>query len=199
MTCADDCVRLPVAKAAFARHDLWSLINTGAIGYLAPSNIAAITLALLFLTAQMLMQRAAVPLVGIDVEVDPFMTDAGLFRQFQTPGDLFWTPVLAQESLDLLPSLPANTRTIGLTLPLVSQSLCMMVPIAFLAAVAPQLSRDRAFMTTKQLRDGSLIMAGFLQNAYLVSLFTGKLFIVHLCASLTWRLIKHAYAIAACS
>jgi hypothetical protein len=42
-------------------------------------------------------------------------------------------------------------------------------------------------------------MAGFLQNVYLVSLFTGKLRIVHLGASLTWWLEKHAYAIAACS
>ena len=127
------------------------------------------------------------------------MTDAGLFRQFQTPGDLFWTPVLAQESLDLLPSLPANASTIGLTLPLVSQCLCMMMPIAFLAAVAPQLARDRAFMDTKQLRDVSLIMTGFLQNAYLVSLFTSKLFIVHRVLLLTWRLEKHPHTIAACS
>jgi hypothetical protein len=38
-------------------------------------------------------------------------------------------------------------------------------------------------MATNQRRDVSLVMAGFLQNVYLVSLFAGKLFIVHLCAS----------------
>jgi hypothetical protein len=54
-------------------------------------------------------------------------------------------------------------------------------------------------MAADHRRDESLVMAGFLQNVYLVSLFTGKLRIVHLGASLTWWLEKHAYAIAACS
>jgi uncharacterized membrane-anchored protein len=54
-------------------------------------------------------------------------------------------------------------------------------------------------MATDHPGDESLVMAGFLQNVYLVALFTGKLFIVHRVLLLTWRLEKHAYAIAACS
>jgi hypothetical protein len=57
------------------------------------------------------------------------------------------------------------------------------VPIALLATVAPQLARDRALVATDHQGDVTLVMAGFLQDVYLVSLFTGKLFIVHLCAS----------------
>src|SRR5258708_2733734 len=129
----------------------------------------------------MAMQRAAASLVGIDVQVNPFMAHAWLFRPLQMPGDLFRTPVLAQESLDLLPRLPGNTRTIGVTLPAVSQFIRLIVAIAFLAAVAPQLSRDRTLMATDHCGDVTLVMTGFLQNVYLVSLFTGKLRIVHLC------------------
>src|SRR5258708_19768543 len=78
----------------------------------------------------MAMQRAAASLVGIDVQVNPFMAHAWLFRPLQMPGDLFRTPVLAQESLDLLPRLPGNTRTIGVTLPAVSQFIRLIVAIA---------------------------------------------------------------------
>src|SRR2546421_1299935 len=146
----------------------------------------------------MVMQGATAPFICIDVQVDPFMAYTGLLLQLQTPRDLFRTPVLAQEPLDLLPSMPGNTRTIRLALPVVGQFICLVVAIAFLAAVAPQLSRDRALMATDHRGDESLIMAGSLQNVYLVSLFTGKLFIVHCVLLLTWRLEKHAHAIAAC-
>src|SRR5215208_2846233 len=54
-------------------------------------------------------------------------------------------------------------------------------------------------MATNQQRDLRLVLAGFFQSVDLVSSFPGKLRIVHLCASLTWWLEKHAYAIAACS
>src|SRR5215213_11098676 len=54
-------------------------------------------------------------------------------------------------------------------------------------------------MATNQQGDLRLVLAGFFQSVDLVSSFPGKLRIVHLCASLTWWLEKHAYAIAACS
>ena len=54
-------------------------------------------------------------------------------------------------------------------------------------------------MATNQQRDLRLVLAGFFQSVDLVSSFPGKLRIVHLGASLTWWLEKHAYAIAACS
>ena len=76
--------------------------------------------------------------------------------------------------------------------------ICLIRAIALKAAVAPQFAGDRALVATDQYGDLRLVMSGSLQSVYLVSLFPGKLFIVHLCASLTWRLIKHAYAIAAC-
>src|ERR1700710_2433908 len=145
------------------------------------------------------MQGAPAPFVGIDVEVDPFMADSRLLLQLQAPVDLFGTPVLAQESLHLLPSLPRNPRTIGLALPIVGQFIGLVVPIAFLAAVAPQFPRDGALMATDQRRYMTLVVAGFLQNVYLVSLFTGELVILHGVLLLTWRLEKHAHAIAACS
>src|SRR5467141_3373620 len=112
-----DSVHFPVAEPAFAGHDLWPLIDAGSVGDLPPADVSAITLALFLLTAQMVVQCAAAPFVCIDVQVNPFMAHAGLFRPLQMPGDLFRTPVLEQESLDLLPGLPGNTRTIGLALP----------------------------------------------------------------------------------
>src|SRR5467141_2987058 len=131
----------------------------------------------------MTVQRAAVPFICIDVQVNPFMAHAGLFLPLEMPGDLFRTPVLEQKSLHLLPSLPGNTRTIGLALPVPGQFTSLVVPIAFLPVVASQLTRDRALMAPHHQGDVSLVVTGFLQNVYLVSLFTGKLRIVHLCAS----------------
>src|SRR5258705_7928744 len=54
-------------------------------------------------------------------------------------------------------------------------------------------------MATDHQGDVSLVVSGFLQDVYLVSLFTSKLSIVHGVLLLTWRLEKHAHAIAACS
>src|SRR5882762_6606555 len=127
------------------------------------------------------------------------MTDGRLFLQPQTPGDLLRTPLLAQEPFDLLPSLPGNARPIGVALPVVGELICLKGAIALQPAVAAELARDRALVATDHDGDLRLVMSGSLQGVYLVSLFTGKLLIVHLCASLTWRLIKHAHAIAACS
>src|SRR6185503_2546073 len=141
----------------------------------------------------MAVQRAPAPLVSIDVAVDPFRAHAGLLCQLQTSGNLFRTPVLAQESLDLLPGLPGNARTIGRALPVVSEFIRLVVAIAFLPTVASQLARNGALMATEQCGNASLVVAGFLQDVYLVSLFPGKLFIVHGVLLLTWRLIKHAH------
>jgi hypothetical protein len=95
MAGANDGVSLPVAEPALASHDFWSLLNAGTVGDLTAPDVSAITLPLLLLTAQMAMQRAPVPLVGIDIEVDPFMTDSGPLCSFKVPGNLLWTPVLA--------------------------------------------------------------------------------------------------------
>src|SRR5882672_9381421 len=198
MAGANDSVSLPVAKATLAGDDLWTLLNAGAVGNLAPSDVSAITLALLLLATQMAMQRAATPFVGIDVQIDAFMAHGGLFLALQTSGDLFRTPLLAQEPFDLLPSLPGNACTICIALPVEGEFIRLVGAIALLPAIAAQLARDRALMATDQDGDASLVMSGFHQSVYLVSLFAGKLCVAHLCASLTWRLEKHAYAIAAC-
>src|SRR5438093_13599338 len=97
----------------YTSYDLGPLINAGAIGNLAPPDVAAITLALLLLTAQVSMQSAAAPFLCIDVQIDAFMADGWLLLELQASGDLLRTPVLAQEPLYFLPSLPGNARTIG--------------------------------------------------------------------------------------
>ena len=127
------------------------------------------------------MECATAPFLCIDVQVDAFMADRRLFRSLQPPGDLLGTPFLAQELLDQLPSVPSDPRTIGFALPVVGKFICLMRAIALLPAVAPQLARDGALMANEQGGDGGLVVAGFLQNVYLVSLFSGKLFIVHVC------------------
>src|SRR5450759_178606 len=127
----------------------------------------------------MTMQRAAAPFVCIDVQIDAFMAHRWLFLQLQTPGDLLRTPLLAQEPLDLLPSLRSNPRTICVALPVEGQFICLIRAIALLAAVAPQLARDRALMATDHDCDLRLVLSGFHQAVYLVSLFTGKLPIAH--------------------
>jgi hypothetical protein len=58
-----------------------------------------------------------------------------------------------------------------------------MMAIALLPTVAAQLTGDGALMIAKQQGDLSLVVASFPQDVYLVSLFTGKLFIVHWGAS----------------
>ncbi len=49
MTGANDGVRFPVTVATLASDDLWTLIDAGAVGDLAPADVPAITLALLLL------------------------------------------------------------------------------------------------------------------------------------------------------
>ncbi len=127
------------------------------------------------------------------------MAYAGLFLQLEAPGDLFRTPILAQEPLDQLPGLRRNTRTIGFALPLEGKFICLLRAIALRPAVALQLARDRALMATDRDGDLRLVVTGFLQAVYLVSLFPGKLRIAHLCASFDLAVEEHAYAIAACS
>ena len=145
------------------------------------------------------MQGAAATFLRVDVEVNAFMTDARLFLQLEPPGNLFRTPVQTQQAFDQGPGFAANARLIGFTLPIVSEFIGLIWTIALRSAVAAQLARDGALMTTEQQRDLRLVLAGLLQCVDLVSSYPGKLRIVHLCASLTWWLEKHAYAIAACS
>src|SRR3990172_882046 len=123
----------------------------------------------------MTIKGAAAPFICVDIQIDAFMAHGGLVLQFQTPGDLLRTPSLAQEPFDLLPSLPSNTRMICVALPVIREFICLLGAIAFLPAIATQLARDRAFMATDQNGNVRLVMAGFLQGVYLVSLFTGKL------------------------
>src|SRR5438105_8256425 len=147
-----DCVSFPVTKPAFAGNDLGTFIDAGAVGDLTPADVSAITLALLLLAAQMLMQGAAPTFLRINVEVDAFMTDGGLFLKLQPPSDLLWTPFKAQESLHLLP--------------VVGEFICLIRAIALKAAVAPQFAGDRALVATDQYGDLRLVMSGSLQSVY---------------------------------
>src|SRR4029453_9033208 len=67
-------------------------------------------------------------------------------------------------------------------------SIRLIRKVAMCATVPSQLSRDCALVKTKQQRDLRLGVLFFDQYLYLVSLFAGKLSVVHRCASLTWRL-----------
>src|SRR6185503_8983833 len=140
MASTHDSIHFPVAEPAFAGYDLGTLIYAGSVGNLAPAGVSAVTLALFLLTAQMTMQRATAPFVGIDVKVDPFMAHAGPLLLLEMRADLVRTPVQAQKSLDLLPSLPGNARTIGRALPVVRQFIRLIMAVALLPAVAPQFS-----------------------------------------------------------
>jgi len=97
VTGANDGVGFPVAEATLASDDRRPLLNADAVGDLAPPDVAAIPLPLFLLTAQMAMQRTAMPLVSIDVEIDAFRTDRSLALELQATGDLFGTPLLPQE------------------------------------------------------------------------------------------------------
>ena len=65
------------------------------------------------------------------------------------------------------------------TLPAAGQLVGLVGVIVFLPTVAPQLTRDRALVATDDGGDLRLVMCGFHQSVYLVSLFAGKLRIVH--------------------
>jgi hypothetical protein len=57
-----------------------------------------------------------------------------------------------------------------------------------LSAVPAQLTKDRVLLASNDDGNLTLIMSGFQQSVYLISLFAGKLCVAHLCASLTWSL-----------
>jgi hypothetical protein len=145
------------------------------------------------------MERAAAPFLGIDVKIDAFITDAGLVLQFQTPADLLRAPVLTHQTLDLLPSFPGNARTICFALSIDGKLVCLIWAIAFQATVATKFARDSALMKTKVGRDlesgYGLPLSGCISDIFV----HGQAAYSSLCALLTWRLEKHAYAIAACS
>ena len=152
-----------------------SLFNAGAIADLASPDGPAITLALFLLAAEMAMQTAAAPLLGIDVRIDPCVAHGRLFLELQPPRGLLRIPVPAHKSLDFLPSLPGDARTIGSALPIVGQFVRLMRPIAYPPVVAPQFTKDRALMAPQHL---SLVSSRSFQGVYLISLFTSKLLIV---------------------
>ena len=136
MTGTNDGISLPITKSAFASHNLRTLFNAGSIGNLTPSKVPVITLTLLLLTAEMAMQSATTPFVRIDVQIDAFMADSGLFGEFQIAGDLLWTPLLAQEPLYLLPRLPGNAGTVCLALSIESELICLIRTITLQPPVA---------------------------------------------------------------
>ena len=54
------------------------------------------------------MEGAATTLVSINVEIDAFRANARLFLKAQSAGDLLRTPILPQQPLYGLPSLPRD-------------------------------------------------------------------------------------------
>src|SRR5712691_346866 len=127
----------------------------------------------------MAMERAAAPLVSIDVEIDAFMAYGPLSLELQATVDLLRAPLLVQQQFHLLPNLGRDARTMTMTVPAAGQLLGLVGVIAMLSAVPVQFTRDRALVATEDGCNLRLIMFGFHQSVYLVSLFASKLCVAH--------------------
>ena len=75
-----------------------------------------------------------------------------------------------------------------LVAPAVGQLLSLTQSVTDMTTIAMQLTRERTFVATDDRGDLRLVLSGFQQGAYLISLVAGKLCVAHQCASLTWRL-----------
>jgi hypothetical protein len=143
MVLADDRVGLPVAKPSFTGNDGWAIIKAFTVGQLAASVVFAITFAALFLTAEMMVEVAALLLVSIDVLIDAFVTDRRLALLFERAADLFRRPVLLKQGVNLLPGVAGKARGIIFRLAArVGQMLRLFGTIATLTAIAFEFARD---------------------------------------------------------
>src|SRR3982751_1857908 len=93
MMLADDRVGLPVAEPRLVGHYSWALVNAFAIRQLAATVILAIAFAALLLTAQMLVELAALLFVSIEVLANAFVARCNLTSGFASAADLFGRPV----------------------------------------------------------------------------------------------------------
>jgi len=112
---------------------------------LAAAVVFTLAFAALFLTAEMLMQVAALMLIGIDGLIDALVTDRGLAKLFARAADLFGRPVLAEQRVNLLPSGRSNAGGVvfGFTAR-VRKLLGLFGAVAALTPIAFEFARDGA-------------------------------------------------------
>ncbi len=193
----DDGVGLPVADSPLGPDDPRPLLDADAPGDLPAPRVLPVTLAPLPPAAQVEVERAAGPLVGVDVAVDALVARRRPPFEPKAARDLLGAPVPAQQRLDHGPGLGADARPGGGPLPRLGQLMREGGAVGAPPSVAAQLARDRRLMDADEGGCLCLAVAGFLQGVNLVSLLAGKLRVTHQCASLTWRLRKHTEATAA--
>ena len=102
----------------------------------------------------------------------------------RNPADnLFWTPFLADQQLDLLPDLVTDTGLRLVVAPRQCEIVGLLGTVALQASVPAKLPADRSRITANDLSNLRLNMACFLERVNLVSFLLGKLRVVHLCSS----------------
>ena len=117
-------------------------------------------------------------LVGIDVLVNPFMTDVGTFMLPHPQRDLLWAPILADPFLNPGPGLRLDALPVPFT-SIYSVAVGLFRPISSLTLVPFQLSADGRFMYSYCFCYFRLFMVTFQKCLNLISLTLGKLVVTH--------------------
>src|SRR6266480_897041 len=100
----------------------------------------------------MLVERAAGPLLGPDVAIDRFVTDREPLVAAEPPRDLFGTPILAEQRLDLRPfdrgelSIASRSRSTAARVPVGERRAIGTVTVRL---IAPHLAADRAAVASQ--------------------------------------------------
>ena len=150
---ANDRVAFPMAHL-LSSLDMRRPITQGApVRDLAPSVVpTGVPLSLLLFAAQVLPQRAASGLVGINMLVKRLMAD------WQLASNLFRTPLQAQKIGRLLAHPGGHRSRVSALLRSLGRQLTgLLGPIAFKPAVARELPADGRFVSIQQLGNLSLI------------------------------------------
>src|SRR5205085_4059877 len=113
MVLANNRISFPVTEPFLRGDDGRALIDAIAIRQLATSVVFAVAFAPLFLAAEMLVEVAALALVGIDVLIDALVRGGRLALCFERAAKLIGLPILLHTGFDLLPSLGGDARGIG--------------------------------------------------------------------------------------
>ena len=121
------------------------MLDTHAIGYFPSAFVASVPLSAFFLTSQMFVKLTSSSLVGIDVLVNPFMTNVDAFMLPHPQRDLLWTPIFTDPFLNPGPGLRLNALPVPFT-SIYSVAVGLFRPISSLTLVPFQLSADGRFM-----------------------------------------------------
>jgi hypothetical protein len=175
---AQDSIDFPITQPFFLFNDRRTLINTHAFRQLTAPIIAAIAFSAFLLATQVFVQITTSAFVCQNILIDSLVADPNTCVPLQQSSSLFRAPILSQLVLD---KHPGSLGYSGLGFPTSAQRYVVSLfgTIAALASVPLQLSADRGFVYTDDTGYLRLIMAHFQQRINLVSLFMGKLCVVH--------------------